>query len=83
MGLPREIIVYFYAGAPNMPTNSIPNNVTGNCPHRHRTPEAAMDYIREMDRAIKRGHGTNAYCDRIVMVCDDSSGFEERTAWQG
>lgn len=59
---------YYFAGGRRMPGTGLPANVTGDCPHRHRTPEAAERCIDDMDRAIKRGHGPNAYCDRIVMV---------------
>lgn len=59
---------YFYAGAPNIPGTGMPRNVTGNCPHRHRTPEAAQRCIDAADRSIKAGHGPNAYADQIVMV---------------
>ena len=62
--------MYFYAGAPYHPGTNLPSNVTGECPHRHRTAAKAQDCIRKLDRSIKRGHGLNAYCDRIVMVHD-------------
>jgi hypothetical protein len=64
----------YYAGAPCIPGTGLPRNVTGNCPHEHRTPEAAQRCIDALDRAIKRGHGPNAYCDRIVMVYEDETG---------
>jgi hypothetical protein len=64
---------YYYAGAPNHPGTTLPANVTGNCPHHHRSYETAERCIRETDRAIKRGNGPAAYCDRQVMVyeCGD------------
>lgn len=59
---------FFYAGAPLVPGTCQPNNVTGECGHQHKTPEAAQRCIDQMDRAIKIGHGKSAYCDRIVMT---------------
>jgi len=61
---------YYLGGAPFLPGTNLPGNVTGECPHRHRTPAAARACIESVDRAIKRGHGENAYCDRVVMVTD-------------
>jgi len=51
----------------NQPGTNIPANVTGDCPHLHKTPEAARRCIDDMDRAIKRGHGSDAYCDRSII----------------
>lgn len=59
----------YYAGAPFHAGTALPANVTGECSHHHRTPEGAQRCIKRLDAAIKRGHGTNAYCDRIVMRC--------------
>lgn len=64
----------YIAGACYHPGTTLPNNVTGECPHRHRTPEAAQKCIDTLDASIKRGHGSNAYCDRIVMVEDTDTG---------
>lgn len=61
----------YIAGGKRIPTTDLPGNVTGDCPHLHRTPQAAQACIEATDRAIKRGHGPNAYCDRIVLACDD------------
>lgn len=58
---------WYSAGADYHPGTNLPANVTGECPHRHRTPEAAQRCIDQMSAAISRGHG-NAYCDRVVMV---------------
>ena len=60
----------FYAGAPFMPGTNLESNVTGECGHNHKTPEAAQKCIDDEDAAIKRGHGRNAYSDRIVMVAE-------------
>lgn len=60
--------LHYYAGAPRRPGSNLPNNVTGECKHRHKTPEAAQRCIDALDRSIKRGHGEAAYCDRVVMV---------------
>lgn len=65
---------YYFAGSTYLPGTRVPDNVTGQCPHRHRTPEAAERCIERLDRAIKRGHGRNAYCDRIVMMADHDGG---------
>jgi hypothetical protein len=72
-------MTHYKAGAPHHPGTALPNNVTGECPHRHRTPEAAQRCVARADRAIKRGHGTNAYSDRIVIeVADDG----RRSVWK-
>lgn len=73
--------LYFYAGAPLMPGTNLPSNVTGECGHKHRTPEAAERCITALDRAIKRGHGPNAYCDRVVMARWPHP--EGRKVWDG
>lgn len=62
---------YWIAGGHNLPGHNLPGNVTGDCPHHHRTPEAAQHCIDRMDAAIKRGHGRNAYCDRVVIEVID------------
>lgn len=59
---------YYYAGAPCHPGTTLPANVTGECDHKHRTGRSAQKCIAELDRAIKRGHGQAAYCDRQVMA---------------
>jgi hypothetical protein len=59
---------YYYAGAPHRPGSNLPSNMTGECEHQHRTPEAAQRCIDALDASIKRGHGQSAYCDRRVMV---------------
>lgn len=61
-------MTYYFAGALSIPGTGIPNNVTGNCPHRHLKPETAQACIDKMDRAIKRGHGNNAFCDRQIII---------------
>ncbi len=38
--------------------------VRGSCGHKHRTAEAAAKCAAADDRAVKRGHGGNAYSDR-------------------
>ena len=60
--------IRYFAGAPRLAGTTLPGNVTGDCSHTHRTPEAAQACIVAKDRSIKRGHGSNAYCDRVVMV---------------
>lgn len=62
---------WFFAGAARIPGTGLPGNVTGDCPHRHRTPEAAQRCIDAADRAIKAGHGPAAYSDRVVMVHEE------------
>lgn len=70
---------HYIAGAPFMPGTNLPSNVTGECPHRHRTPEAAQRCIDDMDRRIKRGHGRHAYCDRVVIEVSPNG----RQVWTG
>lgn len=60
-------LVYF-GGARYRAGTRLPGNVTGECGHHHRTPELAQRCIDRHDAAIKRGHGLNAYSDRVVMV---------------
>ncbi len=61
----------YIAGGKRHPGTNLPSNVTGDCAHLHRTPEAAQACIDDMDRSIKIGHGERAYCDRLVLVCDE------------
>ena len=61
---------YYYGGAPYHPGTSLPNNVTGECPHKHKTPGAAQRCIDDMTRSMREGHGPAAYCDRVVMVAE-------------
>ena len=63
----------YRASSPYNPGTGLPMSVTGECDHRHRTPEAVEECIGRLDRAIKRGHGPSAYCDRIVMVEHDAA----------
>lgn len=63
---------WWYAGAPFQPGTEIPNNVTGECPHKHRSPDAAQGCIDRVDASMKRRFGENAYCDRVVMVHDEN-----------
>lgn len=58
----------YTAGAPWHAGTMLPTNVTGECPHEHRSPEAAQRCIDALDRSIKRGHGQHAHADRRVMV---------------
>lgn len=60
----------FIAGGHNHLGTTLPANVTGDCPHKHRTAEAAEACIARHDAAIKRGHGSNAYSDRVVIELD-------------
>jgi|CXWL01.1.fsa_nt_gi hypothetical protein len=62
---------WYIAGGHNHPGTNLPANVTGDCPHRHRTSAAAQRCIDSMDAAVKRGHGRNAYADRIVIEVID------------
>jgi len=64
----KPITRIFFAGAERPPGATLPTNVSGDCPHHHRTPEAAQRCIDQLDRSIKNGHGPNAYADREVMV---------------
>jgi len=78
--------IRYRAGAPHHPSTTLPSNVTGECPHLHRTPEAAEACIDRHDRAIKRGHGRNAYSDRVVMMGNwrpyrEGGHFEDYRAW--
>lgn len=59
-------MTHYVAGATWMHGTNVANNVTGECPHRHRTPEAAQRCIDRMDRAIARAN-PGAYCDRVVI----------------
>lgn len=59
---------YFYAGAPFRPGTSLPDNVSGNCEHRHRTPEAAAQCIDRHAEAMAKIGGT---ADRQIMVYDE------------
>lgn len=62
---------YYIAGAPNHPGTTLPANVRGDCPHRHRTPEAAQRCADADDRSVKKGHGQHAYSDRrVIRVVD-------------
>lgn len=73
---------YFIAGSARMiPGTGLPANVTGDCPHRHRTPEAAQRCIDALDRSIKRGHGRNAYADRVVVAVGETAA--DRTVVSG
>lgn len=62
--------VRWIAGGARHPGTGMPSNVTGDCPHLHRTPDAARSCIERTDRAIKRGNGPNAYADRLVLITD-------------
>lgn len=64
-------MTHYVAGATWMPGTNLANNAMGECPHRHRTPEAAERCIDKLDRAVKRGNGPNAYCDRVVIEVTD------------
>ncbi len=61
-------IRHFIAGALRIPGTTILANVTGDCPHHHRTAESAARCIAAHDTAIKRGHGPHAYSDRKVIA---------------
>lgn len=58
----------YRAGSPWLASTTMPANVTGECSHEHRTAEAAQRCIDAFDRAVKHGHGPDAYADRCVMV---------------
>lgn len=62
---------YWFAGGPRHPGTDMATNVRGDCPHRHRTPRAAARCVEADDRAVRAGHGRNAYSDRIVMIHDE------------
>jgi len=68
------------AGGYNLPGTNVPANVTGDCPHLHLTSEAAQRCISATDKAIKRGHGRNAYCDRIVIEVEVDHGHVRKLA---
>lgn len=70
---------HYVAGAIWHPGTTLPANVTGECGHRHRTPEAAEACIARHDAAIKRGHGQNAYSDRVVVKVTSTG----RRVWRG
>lgn len=64
-----------------IPGTNLHANVTGDCPHKHRTYKAAQNCIDRTNRAIKRGHGSNAYCDRdVVLITLDDNWCMTRTA---
>ena len=62
--------VYYVAGSVHHPGTTLPRNVTGECPHRHRTIAGAARCIEAHDRAIKQGHGPHAFSDRQVIEVD-------------
>lgn len=62
---------YYFGGTPYHAGTSIPRGVTGDCPHQHKTAAAAQACIDRHNRAIKRGHGQNAYSDRVIMISED------------
>jgi len=43
-------------------------SVRGECGKRHRTYEAAERCCVKDDRAVRRGHGPNAYSDRRPVL---------------
>ena len=59
---------YYYAGAPYHSGTNLPNNVTGECEHEHKTPKAAQRCIDELNASIERDSNGKGYCDRVVMV---------------
>lgn len=63
---------FYKAGSLFIPGTRMNSNVTGDCSHKHRTIEGARRCIAATDAAIKRGHGPNCYCDRIVVECEDT-----------
>ncbi len=64
---------YFYAGGVRHVGTTLPSNVMGDCPHRHRSPESASACIDKITRQIKsQPGGRDLYCDRIVMVYTDN-----------
>jgi hypothetical protein len=47
--------LWWYAGAPFHVGTNLPNNVTGECSHRHNSPDAAKACIVRVDASMKRG----------------------------
>ena len=45
-------------------------SVCGECDRNHQTAEAAQAHCAAHDRAVKRGHGQNAYSDRHPHLSD-------------
>lgn len=64
--------LWWYAGAPFKAGTNLPNNVTGECGHKHKSPDGARQCIARVDASMKRGFGPSAYCDRVVMVHDEN-----------
>ena len=66
-----ETRTIYFAGAPFIPGTGIPNNVTGECGHKHKTPEAAQSCIDKSNRSLQRSIGMHySYIDRRVMRQD-------------
>lgn len=63
---------YFYAGAPFRPGTSLPDNVSGNCEHRHRTAQAAQACIDRHQAEMARLGGVS---DRVLMMCLDGDRY--------
>lgn len=62
-------VEYFTAGGMNHPGTGMPANVTGDCPHRHRSPDTAQRCIDDANRRLQSHEGTrNAYYDRGVIA---------------
>lgn len=72
-------MTYYSASAPYRPGTALPNNVMGDCGHRHRTAQGALACIRRVDRAVKRCYGPGAFCDRMVMIEEPTAG--KRRPW--
>jgi hypothetical protein len=68
----------YIAGALFHPGTNLASNVTGDCPHRHTTPEAAQQCIERRNRQLAK---IGAYCDRVVIECDTNG--RSRTIWNG
>ena len=72
---------YFYGGSPWHPGTSLTTNVMGDCPHKHRTPEAAQRCTDDLERRLQGVPGMRgAWVDRVVMVGDTEGGAPERYA---
>jgi len=72
--------IYWIAGAHDDPGTGLPENRTGDCPHRHRSARTARQCIVATDRRMKKEHGESASCDRVVILVIDGEKLEV-TSW--
>ena len=64
-----ETRTIYFAGAPFIPGTGIPNNVTGECCHVHKSAQAAQKCIDKVNGKFKNQAGmAHCYVDRIPMM---------------